>query len=371
LICYIYTPILQDGDLDTIEDIFENDNYLIQTLLSIAESNSSEIKSTLESADVDVLNDILTLCDMVNTLYLFREDEYYDVIPLNIVSTSATTADIANMSADYGLYLTYFSLETDAETGETEVYTEDPIVFIDTGDADATASDILQGKTAYVNGELLFGTSTGMPSNDYALTDFTGFTNLNFTYGITEVGDLIYPAITNCSGAFNGWGNLQKVGKLSFSTSVANMNSFFKWCSELTTVDFSLLNTANVTDMSDFFRGCSSLTSLDLSHFDTRKVAYFTNMFNGCTALVTITFGTNFKLNAATASTSLQNAFTSCTSLSNTTLNDILGLLTTIGTSATVTKTLKYIGLSSTQATTCTGLSNWATLEAAGWTTGY
>jgi len=182
---------------------------------------------------------------------------------------------------------------------------------------------------------------------------------------------LIYPAITNCSGAFNGWGNLQKVGKLSFSTSVANMNSFFKWCSELTTVDFSLLNTANVTDMSDFFRGCSSLTSLDLSHFDTRKVAYFTNMFNGCTALVTITFGTNFKLNAATASTSLQNAFTSCTSLSNTTLNDILGLLTTIGTSATVTKTLKYIGLSSTQATTCTGLSNWATLEAAGWTTGY
>jgi hypothetical protein len=34
-------------------------------------------------------------------------------------------------------------------------------------------------------------------------------------------------------------------------------------------------------------------------------------------------------------------------------------------------KTLKNIGLSSTQATTCITLSNWADLEAAGWTTGY
>ena len=34
-------------------------------------------------------------------------------------------------------------------------------------------------------------------------------------------------------------------------------------------------------------------------------------------------------------------------------------------------KTLKYIGLSEEQATTCTTLSNWAACETAGWTTGY
>lgn len=38
---------------------------------------------------------------------------------------------------------------------------------------------------------------------------------------------------------------------------------------------------------------------------------------------------------------------------------------------AEANKTLKYVGLTSDQATTCTGLSNWAACEAAGWTTGY
>jgi hypothetical protein len=40
-------------------------------------------------------------------------------------------------------------------------------------------------------------------------------------------------------------------------------------------------------------------------------------------------------------------------------------------TAYTKTKTLKAIGLSSAQATTCTGLSNWASAQSAGWTTGY
>lgn len=35
------------------------------------------------------------------------------------------------------------------------------------------------------------------------------------------------------------------------------------------------------------------------------------------------------------------------------------------------TKTLKYMGISSTQATTCQSLSNWSAFTAAGWTTGY
>lgn len=62
--------------------------------------------------------------------------------------------------------------------------------------------------------------------------------------------------------------------------------------------------------------------------------------------------------------------FKNCTSLSNDSLNNILAMLTN-ATAYTGTKTLKYIGLSETQATTCTTLSNWTACETAGWTTGY
>ena len=62
--------------------------------------------------------------------------------------------------------------------------------------------------------------------------------------------------------------------------------------------------------------------------------------------------------------------FDNCTSLTDDSLNNILAMLTN-ATAYTRTKTLKYIGLSKTQATTCTTLSNWAACEAAGWTTGY
>ena len=62
--------------------------------------------------------------------------------------------------------------------------------------------------------------------------------------------------------------------------------------------------------------------------------------------------------------------FSNCTSLSNESLNNVLAMCTN-ATSYTGTKTLKYIGINATQATTCQSLSNWSAFVAAGWTTGY
>jgi len=269
-----------------------------------------------------------------------------------------------------------------------------------TNDANATANDILDGKTAYVNGEYIEGTLvptvptgtisitqngtidvtnyasanvnvSGTPSRPYMLMDFTDLGAFNLNYVAYEIGDLYCPNVYSWVSAFNGCIRLTSIGKITNSSSTTDISYMFDWCSALTSVDLSSFNTTNVTTMGNCFEGCSALTTLNLSNFNTKKVTYFKDMFNSCTNLETITFGSNFQMNAVTNTNNLQRMFTNCTHLSSTTLNNILGVLATHSNSASGTKTLKYIGLSSSQATTCTGLANWTTLQAKGWTTGY
>ena len=160
------------------------------------------------------------------------------------------------------------------------------------------------------------------------------------------------------SSFFTSCDNLEVVGSIN-TEQVTSMNSMFSGCSKITTIN--LFTTSNVTNMFAMFQNCSSLTSIP--QFDTSNNESFGQMFLGCVNLVTVPV-----LDTSKAK-SLASAFSNCISLSNESLNNIL----TMCKEATLitTKTLSSIGLSSTQATTCTGLSNWSAAEAAGWTTGY
>ena len=91
------------------------------------------------------------------------------------------------------------------------------------------------------------------------------------------------------------------------------------------------------------------------------------SMFGHCEHLESINFGSNFSFEKISGGQGLSFMFNSCTLLNNTTLNTLLGLLTTVTSSYTGQKKLSTIGLSSTQIATCQTLSNWAAASAAGW----
>ena len=92
------------------------------------------------------------------------------------------------------------------------------------------------------------------------------------------------PKLTNTAFAFNECSKVKEI-KLSenFDTSnVTNMRYMFCSCSELTTVDVSHFNTAKVTSMRSMFNGDHELGNIDVSGWNTSNVTDMAFMFNCC-----------------------------------------------------------------------------------------
>jgi len=200
---------------------------------------------------------------------------------------------------------------------------------------------------------------------------------------VTEISQINTTGLTDFSYMFQNCNSLLTIPLLDTS-SATTTQSMFDNCNSIT--EIPLLNTGNVTNMNAMFYRCYALTSVP--QIDTSKCTNTSSMFSGCNHLTSIPqidtsnvtnmyymFGdasliqTIPLLNTAKV-TNMQNMFRNCSALTNDSLNNVLAMC--VGASAySGTKTLKYIGLSSTQATTCTGLSNWSACQSAGWTTGY
>lgn len=146
------------------------------------------------------------------------------------------------------------------------------------------------------------------------------------------------------------------------TSKVTDMSYMFQSCTNLTTIP--LLDTSKVTNMFDMFYGCTSLTTIPL--LNTSSVTTMSYMFRNCTNLTTIPLLNTSKV------ANIQNIFDGCTSLSDESLNNILAMCTNaVKITNSSYKTLKYIGLTSTQANKCKTLSNYSAFTSAGWTTGY
>ena len=116
---------------------------------------------------------------------------------------------------------------------------------------------------------------------------------------------------------------------------------------------------------SDMFASCRNLISVNKIEGTLQSCV---RMFSGCGKLVTIPELDCSNLNS---NVSMQDMFGRCPMLSNESLNNILNTCAKSSITNSSYKTLKFIGLTSDQATTCEGLSNYHAFLDAGWTTGY
>ena len=116
----------------------------------------------------------------------------------------------------------------------------------------------------------------------------SGLTSLDLT-------GLDTSAVTSMASMFDSCSGLTSLNLSGLNTSaVTNMASMFDSCSGLTSLNLSGFDTSAVTNMDYMFNFCSKLTSLNLSSFDTSAVTSMGYMFSDCSSLTSLILGPNF-----------------------------------------------------------------------------
>ena len=151
-------------------------------------------------------------------------------------------------------------------------------------------------------------------ANARPTTCFKWFSNFSKLKQIKGIENLNTENVTNMNSMFKFCNKLASLDVTHFNTAnVEDMSFMFAGCSALTSLDVTHFNTANVTNMKNMFAYCQSLTSLDVTHFNTPKVTDMYWMFYSCSSLKTIYASDKFVTNAVTKSSGM---FAGCESLS-------------------------------------------------------
>ena len=119
--------------------------------------------------------------------------------------------------------------------------------------------------------------------------------------------------VTNMYEMFVGSTNLRTINlpKGFIGSSVTNLCSMFKDCTSLTELELSGSNSENVKDMSEMFYGCKALSKLALTDFKTGQVTTMESMFLDCSTLETLDVSSFNTENVTT----MRGMFNNCSSL--------------------------------------------------------
>ncbi len=318
----------------------------------------------------------------------------YDVRPKQILEDDFTSEEQIQEFLRIGYIEVYDGTLEITENGQYDVEDyQNADVNVSGGEANLQSKEVTitengtttVGADSGYDGLSQVGITTNVPNNpDWSIIGYQS-TPKAISDAITyakQIYDNWDSSITSVASMFNKSTNLVLLPEVDTS----NVETFINFCNEARGLIYvPTLNTGSATNMNSAFL---SVAVKEFSFTDTSSVKRFSNTFGNNKVLETTpNINTESALDMSgifkdcgalknvlvydlAEATNLQSMFTNCTSLTNESLNNIMEML--IGaTSYGGTKTLKNIGLSSTQATTCQTLSNWDAFVTAGWSSGY
>lgn len=364
------------------------------TYLGASDNNISGTSSITLKITINLVNETMTWEDMATTVNQYKTSGNHGVlIPFNFENKKIVAyylrPDNSNWNYTSISYNTYNATSNYISTGLTQNLTTITSHSLDykleliyeyaNTQLDATLDYVYEktfyGKNGVETGNLQNTQNVDINKLQIKTTVYNSLANLTLS-----------PSITSLSNTFRQMTNITTIPFIDTSN-VTDMQIMFYYCTSLQTIP--LLDTSNVTNMYRMFIGSELLTSipqLDTSNvtnmggmfiqcyvltsipqLDTSNVTDMGEMFEQCSSLTSVP-----QLNTSNV-TNMYHMFSSCPSLSNESLNNILYMCAnaTAYINQGTNMTLKYIGLTSEQATICQGLSNYSAFTSAGWTTGY
>jgi len=119
-----------------------------------------------------------------------------------------------------------------------------------------------------------------LPQDCTSLFEALNITSVDFS-GVDTSG------VTSMKALFKDCTSLESLDNMAFDTSsVTDMSFMFQNCQHMPNLDMvATFNTAKVTDMTSLFDGCIMVRSLDVSGFNTARVTSMESVFDHCAEL--------------------------------------------------------------------------------------